>query len=356
MRGWMDWTGWTALVLACSLLSGCASSPGASADAPAGPAVVTDPRDLSYLQNGTPGSHVHDYWDGRTQVTLVDETADIALTSYGGDHGPIGWFTPPDGTVVLQGTGRIEVTVSWEDAEQDAVGQTVGQGNAYTRLELWVKRANEEEAFPVGPLEKGVPLAFNSTNEQADPPHYTLSLWEFRVVFWNDGADEVRFSGSITMKAEGFRTLPLVLFPPHLDRWNGTTQIVLREFTSTAEETHLVLTYACTNGCLPWFGPDGDLVVPYDAREVQVTFTPSAQSTPVPVVLDYHGADSRSHATVAGQALAGGTLLFSIVLEPGQADSPYAFQSLWDFRVRLDTPMEQGAWKGEYHVKAVALR
>lgn len=342
------------ICMAIPVLAGCTSAP----DPPAAggtDSVITDPRDTAYLQAAEPGSHVHDYWEGRTQVTVVEDSSNIALSNCGDDHCAIGFFLPPEGTIVPQGTGRLQAVADWEDSEQSAVAQALGMGTAYTRVELWVRTAADGQALPVGTLEKGVPLTFNSTNEQDDPPHYVVSLWEFHLVFWNDGSDSTTFSGTMDLKVEAFRTLPLVAFPPHRDQWNGSLELVLHESQGRAQQTHAVLTYACTGGCLPSFGPADGIVVPFDAREVVVSFIPGAGATPVPVSLDFHGADTRTHATIQGQPLAEG-VLFTIPIQAGMADSPYALQSLWEFRIRLDTPEGQGHWQGDYRVQAKALR
>ena len=78
-------------------------------------------------------------------------------------------------------------------------------------------------------------------------------------------------------------------------------------------------------------------------------------STPTPVGLDVHGADSRQARTVVGEKQGSG-MRYAIPVDPGMGDSPYAAQSLWEFRFRMDTPQEQGAWKGTFHVSAKAVR
>jgi hypothetical protein len=341
MRGWC-------LALAGLLLAGCASPP-EQAVAGDEPVVVTDPRDLA---NGTaPGSHIHDYWQGRTEVDVLDVSQDIGGVSYSGsDHGVIASFQPEEGTIVPQGTGELEAVLDWQAEEGTPLFPT-----EFTRFELWVKTAADSESHAVQTAEKGVPFRFNTTNEQDDPPHYTVSLWEFSLVVYNDGGDSMTYSGGVELRVRAFRTLPLVVFPPHPDPWAGARELVLHEEDGHAEQSGLVVTYSCTNGCLPWFKPDNGTVVPFDASEVVLVFEPKAGATPTPVSLDVHGADSRTFHTEAGQDQAG-SLRFVIPVEPGMGDSPYARQSLWEFRIRLDTPMEQGAWQGDYHVVAKAIR
>jgi hypothetical protein len=335
------------LALALLLLAGCSQAP-ASAPANEAPGVITDPLDVS---SSAAGSHVHDYWQGRDRVTVVDETRDIGLVSYGGDHGPIGFFHPPEGSIVPQGTGVLEATLSWQDGEESLLGV----GSAYTRVELWAKTAADAMARFMADAVNGQAVRFNITYDDADPPHYTVSLWEFQAMFWNDGGDQTSFSGTITLQAKAFRTLPLQPFPAHPDLWNGATELLLLEHSGSVEQIHAVLTYACTRGCLPFVGLPNGTVVPHDAREVVVQFTPSPDSTPVPVRLTFHGADTRSFSNATGQPSGGGQV-YSIPLKPGMGDSPYALQSLWEFWFRMDTPLEQGAWRGSYELTIKALR
>lgn len=343
---------WTTLALLASLLAGCASDGDGNEEAAEQPNVVTDPRDLAASMQ--PGSHVHDYWDGRDQVQVVAADSGGGSVSYGGDHGIVATFVPPDGSIVPQGTGVVEATLDWTEDEGGPLGQAFP--TAFTRVELWVKTAADAEPHFVQVVEKGVPFRFNATNEQDDPPHYVVSLWEFSVMLWNEGGERTTFNGQWRFSATAHRTLPLATFPPHPDPWAGQTEKLLYEHAGHAEQTGLVLTSACTNGCLPWFTPDSGTTVPFDAARVEVVFAPGAGATPVPVSLAVHGADSRSFRDVAGQDAGNGATRFTIELEPGMGDSPYAAQSLWEFRVHPATPQEQGVWRGAYTVSAKALR
>lgn len=350
------------LVFLCALgvlLSGCAGrAPASSSDEPA-PDVITDPNDLSYLQNATPGSHAHDYWGGRTEVDVLDLETGGGTIQYAGDHGVMASFQPPEGNIVPQGTGELEAMLDWTISERSGPLPDP-LPTKFTRIEVWVKTAIDGESRFVAVAEKGVPFRFNSTNEQDDPPHYTISLWEFDVVVWNEGGEDTTFSGTFHLVAKAFRTLPLVVFPPHPDQWNGASEIELAQFDMAVMlHTGLVVTYGCFGGCADTtFVPGDGLVVPYDTLEVLVTVTTDTASTPVPFLLQAHGSESRTLTDIPATRDEVGEQFFRIPVLQGDlyGDSPYASQSLWQFRVHMSTPMDQGAWTGTYHVTAVATK
>jgi hypothetical protein len=333
-------------LVAVLLLSGCAAPDSAPIQEP-DVAVVTDPLDV---QASAAGSHVHDYWQGRQQLTAVKASTSTSLNFGTGDHDVKAIFRPTDGTIIPQGTGRLEATLSWRDSDASVPGVT----SLYNRVDLWARSAADSEAIPVAEVTNGETVAWTVGNAQADPPHYVVSLWEFHAVFWNEGGDENRFSGSITLHVEAYRTLPLEVFPPHPDRWDGATELLLHEDSGTVRHVHAATASNCAP-CLPSFGLSNGTVVPHDAREVVVEFLPGADATPTPVRFLVHGADTRSHTVVEGQP-SGAGWRYSIPVVPGRGDSPYALQSLWSFDFDLATPESQGAWIGGYQVSVRALR
>ena len=345
-----------AVALLLAALAGCSSPDGPEAGPEPDPIVITDPRDLA---NGTaPGSHVHDYWQGRDRVEVVTDDWNGGVSYGGSDHGTIGWFRPADGSIVPQGAGVIEGVADWQAEEPDPVEAALGAGSDFDRMELWVKTAADGEAQPVTRLEDGVPFRFNTTNAQDDPPHYVLSLWEFHVVAFKDGADGVSFSGSIAFKAEALRTLPLAVFPPHPDPWNGTTELQLAQVDMQVDlHTGLVFSYFCYGGCADHtFGPDAGKTVPFDAAAIEVTIATDTGSTPIPLDLTWHGADTRTLQPAEPESESPGLRTYRLEVEPGLGDSPYASQSLWEFRVHMDDTEDQGAWRGTYHVTVKAMR
>lgn len=326
-------------------LAGCASPP----DAEAVPlAEVTDPGDYSYLQEGTPGNHVHNYWGGQDRLTLLDldaaaksgQTRQVAIIA--------GDFRPVEGSIVPQGTGLVEATAAW----------TLDDGNPtrlshFQRMELWVKTAADQEHSIVIPVEQGQPVRFNVSNEQDDPPHYQLSLWRFWLMAINEEGGDTIFAGQASLKVDIHRTNPLPVFPPHPDLWAGRDEIVVTEgFRQTVDyHAHIDTVTDSCNGCLEVIPLDDNQTVPPDAGEVVVELT---MSTPVGLELYYHAADSYEWILLdnPGEAL-GNTRTYRIPVD-GRGDSPYATQSLWEFSPWFETPV--GLWTGQLEARITVHR
>jgi hypothetical protein len=340
-----------AITLALVLLAGCAGQPEPDTTAAAPPPEVTDPRDLSYLGDGTPGEHVHNYWGGSDRLVVLD--AEGGPRTYQADgSAQAGSFQPPEGSIVPQGAGLIEITADWTLSQE---GLSLAFASDFDRAEVWVKTAADGEPQRIGPIEKGGTLLLNSTNEQADPPHYVLSLWRFDLLVVKDGGGMTTFSGNAHMTVTAYRTLPLPVFPPHPDRWNGAMELPLAAFDHEVRQQVSTPYAVQCQGCLPWFSPDVDLVVPHDATEVVIEVTPGGGSTPVPLGLRFHGADTYTWTEAVPDTTMPGPQVYRIAVT-GSGDSPYARQSLWEFWIHLATPEESGAWHGTLQVRAIAVR
>lgn len=342
------------------LLAGCSGPSGPQA---AAPAVLTDPLDYSDLTNATPGGHVHDYWQGRTEVTVIDADNIPSCAYYSTQEAPQVSFQPAEGIVVPQGTGELTLTLTWvESGGADGVppNQVTGE-SVYTGVEIWVKTA--QDAYPrfFSPVQYGVPVTFNSTNDLDDPPHYRLSLWEFQPMVVNDVEPGTSFCGHFHLVAVAHRTLPLEVQPPHPDPWLGRTQIDIVNVTrSTAIALHssgLGGTDLCLGSCADErFHPGAGVVVPFNTSRIEVALTLSTSSGPGSLIVRAHGADTRVFVDMLLRERSGMTWTYELAVEAGVGDSPYASQSLWEFQVRLDTPNAVGPWTGEYHVAATAFR
>lgn len=345
------------LAVAVAMQAGCSEAPAEDGPVATTPPEVTDPRDFSYLGNGTPGEHVHNYWGGRDSLIILEQEGTSRVAQSQG-HALAGEFRPEEGSIIPQGAGTIEVTADWTLHESDSPlgGATKSD---FDGAEIWVKTANDSEAQRVGPIEKGGNLRFNSTNEQADPPHYVLSLWRFQVVVTKADGSTTTFNGNAKMAVTAFRTLPLPVFPPHPDRWNGSTELLLSDAEhSVGYHVATPVFIQCANGCLPVVVPDAGLVIPHDTSEVVVTAIPSQTSSPIPIGLRYHGATTYTFMEVAPDSQLPGAQTYRIPVD-GSGDSPYATQSLWEFAFHFGTPeesRESGVWTGQLHVTIKAIR
>ncbi len=340
------------MVVLLTALSGCTTEPEPTQDVQEH-GIITDPTDYSYLENQTDGSgwHVHDYWRGQDRLVLaeVEQPIDFrcaggcSFASYGRGVGRL-----PAGTVVPQGASHVEITVSYEfDAD-------------HPTPVLAVKTAADKEAREIGPVASGALVVFNSTNEMNDPPHRSLSGWSFPLTLSGTGQDGYDFSGTIRMTIEAVRGLEIPAYPPHPDFWQGRDRIPLFE-NEGGQALYMEQdggTWTCYIIC-EWstHSPGDGIVVPFDASHVEVQLT-YGTGMPTGLVLAYHGADQWDMTSVDGEGMIGETTTFTIPMDQPMGDSPYASQSLWQFRLRADDQPTgpPSRWTGEYTVSAWAVK
>jgi hypothetical protein len=338
---------WKIFPVALLLVAGCAS-PGPSdstqdADLP----TITDPRDTAYLANATPGSHVHDYWQGRNEIQVISTSGSLWSACYGAcDSGmSAAHERPEEGVIVPQGTKWVNGTFNF----------TAHAENTATTFELWVKTAEDSRAKLVGPLTPGVPFSIESTQDKNDPPHYVLSLWQVEVV-GKSGAEDVVFRGDYQWEITAIRGLPLVPYPPHPDRWEGRKELNLLEERREAllyyETPSSYVCYGGVAGCPGRHHLPDSVVVPFDTDRVEVRVT----STVPTFGLRFHGADTWKFQRVQSQ-MSGLDQLFVIPVTGAAGDSPYAKQSLWEFWLDLDQPQPNlEAWTGTYTISVKAFK
>lgn len=338
-----------AALLAVGLLfiAGCTASPPASEAESA--SIITDPRDVPGANTGT--GHIHDYWNGRDRIVVVEQTFDGPRWSCGGPCAQGMGFAavrPDEGTVVPQGTAWVNGSFTLAPHPDDR----------FERLELWVKSAADDALLLWGDLESGVPFAIASSREANDPPHYVLSLWQFEVRAY--GAQDVSVGGRMQWSIHAERGLPLEVYPPHPDPWQGATTLPVLEDdggTSLAYELDVPTgrRIQCTGGCPRTHAPTDGALVPTGADRVEGTLAITS-GLPQGLALWYHGADTWSLAQVSLVSTGNGQYGFSIPVTGAMADSPYALQSLWEFRVWMDGPASARAWSGNYTLSIAAFR
>ena len=340
-----------ALLLAVSLMAGCSGSPAAEPVIDE-PTVITRPDDFA---NATAaGSHIHDYWGGKDRLTVVE------LTHPGGDEpgtGPgfasgqdieVRSFQPESGHVVPQGTAAVEVTFTWTADELDS----------YTAPVLWMKTAGQNATVSMGEVVNGEAKAIEVGAPAADLPHQLLSAWVFELRMSSPDPMPLRFKGAVTLKVDALRGLPLPIYPPHPDRWQGQPQLPLLQASGQLSYFEDLGDGGCNGmSCPEVFRPESGKIVPNDAFLVLVTLTTTGPTPPAaPLELHYHSGLQREFATATPTRTQGNTQVFEILVDGG-GDGPYATQSQWEFTVRPPAagPLRT-AWVADYAVDVVAVR
>jgi hypothetical protein len=317
------------LLVVCVLaLSGCTQSAPQDKNPQAGPSVITAPGDLL---NDT-GAHIHDYWRGANRLVVLDSThpgGDRPGTGPGFANGRdivVRSFQPASGDVVPQGTSAVEITVSWKNADLDS----------YTNPTLWFKSAAENASTSKGAVKSGEAIVVNVTANDADLPHQMLSAWLFELRMASPDPMPLRFKGSVTMKVEAIRGLPLPVFPPHPDLWKGESELPLMEGSGSLSYFEDLTDGGCNGAACPKiFRPAPGFLVPHNASRVRVDLEANGN-------VDFFYRDGRSREfkgeNVVASASPGISKRTIMIPVDGGGDGPYAKQSLWEFTVRAQQP------------------
>ncbi len=331
------------------MLAGCAGNESDPAESEPGVNVITEPGDFSYLNGSRPDQreHLHDYWRGQDRVLLMEETQNGGARLCNDGHVVLE-FLPPDDATVYQGTQFVEVTTTWTDGLLDS----------HDAPQLWIKTAADVEPVAVQEIAAGETVTFISSNEQNDLPHQRLSSWVFGFFLKDDTDGCYEFTGAATVRVEIVRGLDIPLYPGHPDRWNGQDEMVLLDGPHSVVINYGPGEYgsACMapvsgSRCL-WapHRPDDGLVVPFDARTVEVVVE---TSDPAAFALDfgYHGATTREVSWPEPVEQQRDRAVYHIDVGAG-GDGPYAKQSQWEFWL---VPQNE-VYSGDYSITATAHR
>lgn len=350
-----------ALLLLSSAFAGCldrsadepaaqpapATGDEAAATDAAGIANVTD--DGSMEGNVTLGEmpHLHDYWDGRERVTLLDE--DIAVDPFTGafftffnvlaaKRPAVGgtFVTLPDGAIVYEGTGQLELTASWQDP-------------AVTGLDVTFTTPASPDWTELNPLTSGTAFAVPVTPEMCDMPHAKTTRWQF-VFVPPQGAVAM---GTFHLKVDIVKMRDISKFPGHPDLFGDATEKqILDADAKTAQQGVAGQITAAATADGPRWRPEGGVapteLVPMETMELRIDVTITSATSQVGTVgnvwLLYKTAD-RNWFEVA-EALEGdaasGKLTYAIPVDMRQTDSPYAEASQWLFDLRVSNDAADG--------------
>lgn len=334
----------TSLFIAAAL-AGCTTN-GTDDGAPTEPVIHTAPTDDGGLDEATATQveHIHDYWGGQSEVVVADRSVEMGYGWTGDYLEDAGRWRLDEGAVVPQGTKSINVTVTLNK----------GPNDLYDRVELYVKTQNlTNPTRLVGNVTSGEPMEFEINLDDADLPHQSLSAWLF-TFSWTRGTNPIiRVDSDVTVYATAHRGLPLPVFPPHPDQWNGTEAIHLM-FDRHDSSSGRAWGQGSTN-CLGrneseepscfyehvfWEGK----IVPRSAHHVTIVM--HQENDRGSVVLTSHGADTYTYSELTPDEDDGqGTTVYRLEIGGADADGPYSKQSLW--QLFPNTRPDEGATPDE---------
>ncbi len=336
------------LLLLALTLSGCASGDGAD-ETEQGYTVITDPT-LNRTSTDQ-GLHLHDYWNRQKTLTIADADVDAGRTWFSPDALSVATLRPEAGNVVPQGTGWVNVTVSWT-ADSSSLPP-----NRYESPQLWVKSAADNALILRANLtESPTTVAMPVNDSMADLPHQVLSAWQFDLYLTGTPSPIygrwLQFTGTVHFTVVADHTRNITLFAGHPDVWQGRTEFQLFEAEGSllydGDPTSENL--RCYRGCPSIHVPDDGVVVPYDADHVVVILT-QTNGPPFRLGLKLHGADSRDYTAPPAAPDTAAQHTYTVAV--GDAgDGPYAKQSQWEFAPFIEEPMEDGIIFVDYTIVA----
>lgn len=281
--------------------------------------------------------HMHDYWSGRERVTLFDDaiepSGDPFMTLGGAPAGQIGatFWRFPDEAIVMEGTGRMELTAAWDDPAVTSVAARHRIG------------ANGEWSDPVA-LPNGELVELAITPDMTDMPHMSTSRWEF--LFTPSDAPG-SLMGPFQLRVDIVKLADIMLFPGHPELFDGMPEKVLHD----KEHEHTEVSYAKRVPNVVTQGEFGEKtvvpeqLVPMETKAMRVELDiVEASASPGQVAeirFFYRGADTSylGHPTVLPLegSLEEKRLVYQFPVEPEQCDTPYGEESQWLFFVEPAT-------------------
>lgn len=285
-------------------------------------------------------SHRHDMWDGQQQITIFDGQIEPEENpTYGLPNSLCSYtystcsvpFRPGEGKLVLPGTDRIEVTVSWSDPQVDQAGVGIvpaDRTDAYTFAE---KPSGSSWTIPVDPT-------------MTDRGHQSFSLWRLFVYVEGTGnlyrtADDSKVvTGSFDVTATIHKgTIPIE--PPHRTFWDGNTSMrLVNDDGEMAHDTTFTGAKEMPSEYYSWRLPE-DRIVPPRTDRLTVTLTWDPERYPHREwSIALHPANV--HPTVydtsdllfpEGSSCGDGCREFEVGVLPEQTDAYYQSKSNWIF-------------------------
>lgn len=348
----------TAALLVLTALAGClhVDEPieGTTVETPGDNSTI--PKDLKLPDNRTGefnafketnitsgGLHNHDYWNGRTKVTILDRDQSFATFVDVPDQGSFAVIRLGVGELIYEGAERVELTIS--DPRLDLAGPLVPTQPAPQAPAVAMRYRHSSTAADAwedgGAMAWGTPTVIPIKKaEWTDMPHSTGSLWLFRL----DTPSKADAGTTFHVKLEIFRAPgDVVKWPGHPEFYANSHYRVIYDGDGHSEENFL------TDQLLLGQNPPKSMsepakLVSYGTKTVLVFINVTSIDSPTKpthIRLFYHNASWSTWNNTSpfnnNYTLDKPTHVFKIRVDPNGMDSPYAPNSRWEFQVRLAT-------------------
>lgn len=317
--------------------------------------------------NGGYIPHVHDYWNGRTEVLIVDQPFDLVsdleqdstvadaypqyddattMTLYSNIvYASLRYRLPLERLedplpLVYPGTARIEVAFTWDDAPPNV-----------PTYALAYETAADPDLVVLEEHASGVPWTIEINQTQVDNGHQLFSLWNFYIVPTNNaqavGGD---WRPALLVDSEVHVTIKVVkgndplAEPPHPRFWENGSRIVLRDATNAS------VSIGPNVYRLTWFSlSEAKRIVPPGTKWLELdliwsyTDAAGASAGAPPMILHYNPGNKHWDSFIRDWKSVDPVdrsdpfhLRFNITLEPGESDGYYQKRSMWRWQPVID--------------------
>lgn len=309
--------------------------------------------------------HQHDFWQGRTQVDIMDDDVDLTKphgnrgTTYSGayamvyrpnsngsDDGVFRFGIPKRGEdvgMVYPGTKEVRVKFVWtsQQVTLDRLGLVYVHANSTSRVYLPLQASGQEWRIPTTP-------------DMWDTGHQEFTLWQFYVytgngllqtpTTWKPGL----VLGTIHVKMTVVKG-DLTFEPPHVDFWRGKSELVVRNRSVVNTVTQALAQLGDPMDQYHMLALSQGVLVPPGTKRLKVEFwweygpTQGVNTNDAPAYFDYvltwrTGAQDpgstefpefkRKAPTSTGK----GHKVYEIELAPGETDAFYQKKSVWRWK------------------------
>ena len=370
----------TMVTLVAVTLAGCTSAPKAAETQTTAPvdegekggfvptteaANATQPADQSdFAKSLDEKFHTHNYWGSSLEKVLMDLDVQSGpmvpsvigdITAYAFSislNSGIGYqeFGIPEGNIVPPETNHVDIDIKYAPS------------NTITGLKLGYHTAQDVDQFTIlEPMpEGGTTYNISTTLIQNDIPHTTVSKWKFELIPFNNQVPSAPglFNGTVHVLIKAYRPDVLFIAPPHPDFWGINTTLHLFNLTGTLKGDRVILPLFIPGqtGFTFVAPPEGAIVPPHTGLlTVLLTWTQTG-GIPSPfggrVELYYQSPNTFQFAPAEPSVSDASSATFTIPVDTGMWDSPYANQSEWTFLLAMDTdaPTDQGTFFGDIGV------